>query len=312
MRSSFLPANGFLLLLFTQNKKKLKLKQSDGHVKSEERDAGGSENFEAFYECVGANYPEEDLVYRSLRGMVRKRFVEHHIKTTEGTFLDLGCNRGGYICNYAKGPAIGVDISLPVLKVARARPSEGRLHFVQGDAQNLSFLRSNSIDFILCSEMIEHVPRPQSVFSECLRVLRTGGKVLVTTPNYKKNKPAWVPIGEMAKYGVAGVHGNLYFHTAFRPEELEQMAKKAGFSTMSAGTFEKEVKYATRVPVIFFYLIRSLNRFTINDARLDRLNNRFLDEFSLIIYKFCVRFGLNALLTRLFSEGVRSYLIAQK
>lgn len=310
MRSSFLPANGFLLLLLTQNNKQPI--QSAGPVKSEERDAGGSENFEAFYECVGANYPEEDLVYRSLRGMVRKRFVEYHIKTTEGTFLDLGCNRGGYICNYAKGRAIGVDISLPVLKIARARPSEGNLHFVRGDAQNLSFLRSNSIDFILCSEMIEHVPRPQSVFAECLRVLRTGGKLLVTTPNYKRNKPAWVPIGEMAKYGVAGVHGNLYFHTAFRPEELEQMAKKTGFSTMITGTFEKEVKYATRLPVIFFYFIRSLNRFTLNNARLDRLNNRFLDEFSLIIYKFCVRFGLNALLTRLVTEGVRSYLIAQK
>lgn len=252
------------------------------------------------------------MVYGALRGKLRKRFVERQIETAEGVFLDLGCNRGSYVSGYDRGLALGVDISMPVLQVARKRRSSQHVHFAQGDAQNLAFIRPNSIDFILCSEMIEHVQCPERVISACHRLLRHGGKLFVTTPNYRKKKPEWVPIGEMADYGVAGVRGNLYFHTAFRPEELTAMAKRADFSNVVSGTFEKEVKYATRLPVIFFYAVSLFNRCTLRSARLDRINSRLLNEFSLIIYNICVRFGLDRALTRLVSEGVRSFLIAEK
>ena len=267
------------------------------------------ENFKEFYESVGAFYPEEDLVYNSLRGQIRRKFIIRHLSNLAGKLLDLGCNRGGYILEYKNGPALGIDISLPVLKIAKKRT---KANIVQGDGQNLAFLVSGCIDSVLCSEVIEHVPGAGKLLSECFRVLRLGGQLLLTTPNYKNTKPIWVKIDEMAEYGVEGVRENYYYHTAFRPEELYKMAENAGFKFIETGTFEKEVKYATRIPVVLFYSISFLNKVLFKNKWIDKQNKKILDKLSLIIYKTCCFLGLNKILIKFVKEGVRSYLIAKK
>ncbi|MCH8873617.1 class I SAM-dependent methyltransferase, partial [candidate division KSB1 bacterium] len=198
-----------------------------------------NENFREFYDSVGRLYPEEELVFKTLRGVIRRQFILSRLQKFKGVLLDLGCNRGYYISEYLNGKAIGVDISCPVLQEAKSRLPE--ISFLQGDAQQLAFLKPNSVDGILCSEMIEHVSNAQGVISECFRMLKSGGDLLITTPNYKKEKPTWIKIGEMKSYGVLGVKDDTYFHTAFRPEELKEMAESAGFTNVETGTFEKEV-----------------------------------------------------------------------
>jgi ubiquinone/menaquinone biosynthesis C-methylase UbiE len=70
------------------------------------------------------------------------------------------------------------------------RPSARRLAdspahvFVEADATRLP-IRARSVDFIFNSEMIEHLQPSQSeaMLAEFKRVLKPGGKVLLTTPN---------------------------------------------------------------------------------------------------------------------------------
>lgn len=45
-------------------------------------------------------------------------------------------------------------------------------------------LGDESLDSILCTEVLEHVPDPLAVWREFHRLLRPGGKVLLTTPMY--------------------------------------------------------------------------------------------------------------------------------
>ncbi|MFQ5823530.1 MAG: class I SAM-dependent methyltransferase [bacterium] len=269
-----------------------------------------NENFRDFYESVGQHYPEEKIVYDTLRGKLRKRFVLNYLNNFNGKLLDLGCNRGFYISKYIPGAAVGIDIAYAVLKKAKERFPEG--HFIQGDAQNLSFLGSNSFDSILCSEILEHVLSPQKVLSECLRILKPQGSLFITTPNYKRNKPTWTNIGKMKEFGVMGVNGDYYFHTAFRPEELKSMAEKIGFQILEYGTFEKEVKYSTRIPVLFYYIIHIINRFILKNEKFDIFNEMMLERFSFFIYKLSTVLRLNNFLTSLIKEGVRSYLLAIK
>ncbi len=268
------------------------------------------EDFRGFYDSVGRLYPEEQVVFKTLRGMVRRQFILSHLENFRGLLLDLGCNRGYYISEYKNGSAIGVDISYPVLQEAKNRLPG--ISFLQGDAQQLSFLKPSSVDTILCSEMIEHVPNSREVVSGCFRILKPGGKLLLTTPNYGKEKPTWVKIGEMKSYGVRGVKEDMYFHTAFRPEELKEMAESAGFTNIEIGTFEKEVKYSTRIPVVFYHLVRILNKGTFRSDKLAGANETMLNKSSLSIYRLCKLLGLNRFFVSLVKEGVRSYLFARK
>ncbi|MFQ6114520.1 MAG: methyltransferase domain-containing protein [bacterium] len=268
------------------------------------------ENFREFYESVGLLYPEERIVYGTLRGRIRRQFVLNYLNKFHGTLLDLGCNRGFYISQYQNGKGVGIDIAYAVLKKAHERFPEGR--FIQGDAQNLRFVRSNFFHAILCSELIEHVPHPEKVFAECFRVLKTQGILLITAPNYKRKKPTWTHLGKMKDFGVEGVAGNHYFHTAFRPEELKLLAQKNGFQVLEYGTFEKEVKYSTRIPVLLYYILRFLNKFLFRSKRIDNFNETMLERCSLLIYQICSVLRLNNILSRLVKEGVRSYLLAKK
>ena len=52
------------------------------------------------------------------------------------------------------------------------------------NAPPTGFLARAKLDSILCTEVLEHVPDPLAVWREFYRVLRVGGKVLLTTPMY--------------------------------------------------------------------------------------------------------------------------------
>ncbi len=58
-----------------------------------------------------------------------------------------------------------------------------RLRCLFGDfAEKLPFA-DGEFDFVLCMEVIEHVPNQQHLMSEIARVLKPGGRAIVTTPN---------------------------------------------------------------------------------------------------------------------------------
>jgi SAM-dependent methyltransferase len=45
-------------------------------------------------------------------------------------------------------------------------------------------LEDSSVDLVWCSEVLEHVPDTAALLSEARRVLRTGGRLLLTTPSH--------------------------------------------------------------------------------------------------------------------------------
>ena len=72
-----------------------------------------------FYEEVAEKYPEEEEVYQTLRGRLRKAFVIEKISRFNGSILDVGCNRCIYLSAYSGGERFGIDISFNILKKTR-------------------------------------------------------------------------------------------------------------------------------------------------------------------------------------------------
>lgn len=86
------------------------------------------------------------------------------------TIVDLGCV-DNYLKKFLKGRKyIGVDIT-------------GKPDILADVEEGLPFFKSNSIDFIICGEIIEHIVDTDFLLSEIYRVLKKGGKLLLTTPN---------------------------------------------------------------------------------------------------------------------------------
>jgi ubiquinone/menaquinone biosynthesis C-methylase UbiE len=96
------------------------------------------------------------------------------------TVLDVGCSEG-YLAFLVQGAlrckVFGCDLSVEAVR--NARRIFGISTF-QADAQNLGMLPDNSMDLVLCTETLEHLPDPGHAIGELLRVSRKA--VIVTVP----------------------------------------------------------------------------------------------------------------------------------
>ena len=95
-------------------------------------------------------------------------------------FLDAGCGGGG-ACLLASGigcEVVGLDACEPLLAIARARLP--RTQFVQGDLEDLPFPNGH-FDAVLAANSVIFAEDVSKAASELRRVLRSGGRAVVTS-----------------------------------------------------------------------------------------------------------------------------------
>lgn len=76
-------------------------------------------------------------------------------------------------------------------------------------------LKSESVDLIFCSEVLEHVKNYKKALKEMFRILKNNGKIILTIPVYKKY---WGFDDEFVGH-----------YRRFEPEVFEKEMKEAGF-----------------------------------------------------------------------------------
>ena len=104
----------------------------------------------------------------------RIEFIVSHV---EGEILDIGCD-SGYILSKCGG-GTGIDIS--ILRLKAAKHWSFFLSFVQALAESLPFRQV--FDTVIAAEVLEHVLDPEKVLAEVYKVLKPGGKLIVTVPD---------------------------------------------------------------------------------------------------------------------------------
>jgi SAM-dependent methyltransferase len=80
---------------------------------------------------------------------------------------------------------VAVDGAPAMLREARTVVGEKhapRVTWMQRDVQCLSGINDESVDGVMCSSVVEYVDRPHDVLSEAARVLRPGGRLIVSIP----------------------------------------------------------------------------------------------------------------------------------
>ena len=93
--------------------------------------------------------------------------------------LDVGCGSSRIIG--AIPGMIGLDIQLHKLRYARRYGNA----LVHGSIFELPFA-DGSFDCVICSEVVEHIPAQEQPFDELARVLKTGGRLILGTPDYDR------------------------------------------------------------------------------------------------------------------------------
>ena len=153
--------------------------------------------------------------------------------------LEVGCGRGFYlgaILKLVKGVmVVGLDNNEKYLKMARTI-SGGKAKVIKGNAVYLPFAKG-TFDKVICSEVLEHVREDWKVASEIYRVLKPGGKALISVPN--KNYPYWLDPLNYSLEKLLKVHipKNIWWLAGiwadhvrlYTEEELVNKLKKGGF-----------------------------------------------------------------------------------
>lgn len=118
----------------------------------------------------------------------RLKTIQNFIKlNNDQKFLSIGCGEAYIESRINEGSLYLMDISNEAIKRAKEKLADKKnvVEIKTGDGLNIDY-PDNFFDYILCSEVIEHVLDYDKLISEIARVAKNDAKIIVTIPNEKK------------------------------------------------------------------------------------------------------------------------------
>jgi phosphatidylethanolamine/phosphatidyl-N-methylethanolamine N-methyltransferase len=181
-------------------------------------------------DAVARAYARWAPIYDLVFGAVFERGRKASIAAAErvgGRILEVGVGTGLSLPDYSWSNRVtGIDLSVPMLRKAKARAVEHRLTNLDGlavmDAQRLGF-QDGAFDVVVAQYVITAVPDPEATLDEFVRVLRPGGEIILVN-----HLGADAGLRASVEQGFAPVARRLGWRPEFRWERLAQWAAQHG------------------------------------------------------------------------------------
>ncbi len=193
------------------------------------------------YRALHSGHPMQRFWHRGKLTVIN-RLLKKHL-AAGSTILEIGCGAGNLLLQAVVRDSypVALDLSMQALTFVRSRLEEAAsgpeapcgYACIQSIGELLP-LPDSSFDCVILSEVIEHLPKPEVSIREAGRVLRPGGRLLVTTPNYRSFWPVmeWVVDRSNKAPQMAGEQHISKFH----PASLRKLLTDCGLNTEYFGT----------------------------------------------------------------------------
>lgn len=150
----------------------------------------------------------------------------------DACILDAACGAapGLRFFDQRSNRVIGLDIASAALRAARQMLPHARL--VQANLDVPLPFAAGTFDLIILREAIEHVQNGPAMLAACLRVLRPGGCVAITTPNrWDARRPIFAATRRVWSGDADPTHTHIY-----SPTEMRRVLQSVGFTQVRVYT----------------------------------------------------------------------------
>jgi SAM-dependent methyltransferase len=167
--------------------------------------------------------------------------ISFHARRGRGRLLDIGCNEGRTLKNYARNgfQAEGTELNPTAAHVARAA---GFTVFT-GALEDYS--PAEAYDVAVLSNVLEHALDPKAMLLSVRRLLLPGGQVWISCPNRR----SWLrPV-----FGRSWIHWHVPFHIShFSPDTLGSLLKECGFTVTESRQLTPALWVASSIVAALF------------------------------------------------------------
>lgn len=184
--------------------------------------------------AVQTSYARWAPVYDKTFGVITnvgRRNAVAYINKLSGSVLEVGVGTGLSLQHYKSDLDVtGIDFSADMLAKAQAKVERLSLENVvalhQMDARDLDF-PDDSFDTVAAMHVLSVVPEPEKVMSEIARVLKPGGKLVITN-HFVRTKGI---LGFLEKVSapfanIIGWHSDFKIETILQEQDLEVKEQK--------------------------------------------------------------------------------------
>ena len=154
----------------------------------------------AFYESYWQDAPEQPTPYQWER---RRTLLLGEARPGERV-LDLGCGAGAFLAALrdAGTEPVGVEIAEAAVQRARTSVPGADVRLLEDGVIPAGH---GEFDLVWCSEVLEHIPDLGEALFEVRRVLRPGGRLLVTVPRIRvrdllRFEATFDPLGQHVRF----------------------------------------------------------------------------------------------------------------
>lgn len=143
------------------------------------------------FDSVAEGY--DFLATLATRGHRHDLFLEH-LPARRGRALDVGCGCGHLARELAErfDEVVGVDVSEPMLAIARTRRVAANLRYVWADAEALEPPRD--LDLIASHTTFHHLKDPPRMLERLRGALRPGGRLVVVDNVHPRPQVSWAVV----------------------------------------------------------------------------------------------------------------------